>query len=218
MTSAIDLKDLRFGWPGTGFALQVPAWTVGAGELAVVHGPSGCGKSTLLALLGGELVGTGEVRVDGQDLGSLSDRARRAWRIRRVGLVFQEFPLVGHLTVEENVLLPFRLDPRLRVDNRGRDRARGLLAALDLDGLGGRRPGSLSQGERQRVAFARALVTDPALVLADEPTAGLDSARRDRAMDLLERIRAEHGPTVVVVTHDPAVVARAGITLDLGAT
>ena len=217
MTAAISINELRFGWPGAEFALHVPAWTVGAGELAVVHGPSGCGKSTLLGLLGGELVGTGGVQVDGQDLSTMSDRARRAWRIRRVGLVFQEFPLVGHLTVEENVLLPFRLDPRLRVDAPARDRARGLLADLDLDGLGGRRPGSLSQGERQRVAFARALVTDPVLILADEPTAGLDSARRDRAMDLLERIRAEHGPTVVVVTHDPAVVARAAITLDLGA-
>ena len=211
----IGLSDVRFRWPSGDFTLEIPEWTVPAGALAVVHGPSGCGKSTLLGLLGGELVADG-VTVDGQDLANLSDRARRAWRIRRVGLVFQDFPLVGHLTVEENVLLPLRLDPRLRVDRPARDRARALLADLDLEGFRSRRPGRLSQGERQRVAFARALITSPALILADEPTAGLDPGRRDRAMDLLERIRAEHGPTVVVVTHDPAVVDRAEHALDLG--
>ncbi len=218
MNAAIVLKDLRFAWPGAEFALAIPAWEVPAGELAVVHGPSGCGKSTLLGLLGGELVGRGAVKVDGQDLGALGDRARRAWRIRRVGLVFQDFPLVGHLSALDNVLLPFRLDPGARVDARARQRARALLAELEIEGLGARRPGHLSQGERQRVALARALVTEPALILADEPTAGLDAGRRERAMDLLERIRVEHGPTVVVVTHDPAVVARASVTLDLGAT
>jgi putative ABC transport system ATP-binding protein len=215
VTAAISLADLRFSWPGADFALHVPRWDVPVGQLAVVHGPSGCGKSTLLGLLGGALVGRGSILVDGQELGTLSDRARREWRIRRVGLVFQDFPLVEHLTVEENVLLPFRLDPRLRVDGSARDRAQALLSRLDLAGLESRRPRSLSQGERQRVAFARALVTEPALILADEPTAGLDPRRRDQAMDLLEQIRMEQGPTVVVVTHDPAVVARAACTLDL---
>lgn len=218
MTAAIAISDLRFAWPGAEFALRVPDWEVPAGDLAVVHGPSGCGKSTLLGLLGGEWTGDGGLQVDGQDLGALSDRARRAWRIRRVGLVFQDFPLVGHLSALENVLLPIRLDPRLRIDGVARDRAKGLLAELELGGLGARKPGSLSQGERQRVALARALVTQPAVILADEPTAGLDAARTAQAMDLLERIRVEHGPTVVVVTHDPAVVARAHTTLDLGAT
>ena len=159
---------------------------------------------------GAELVGQGSVVVDGQALQELSDAARRAWRIRRVGLVFQDFPLVGHLDVEENVLLPLRLDPRLRVDRDARERARALLADLDLAAFARRRPAQLSQGERQRVAFARALITGPALVLADEPTAGLDPERRDR-------IRQEHGLTVVVVTHDPAVVARSAHQLDLGA-
>ena len=215
--SAIALRDVRFAWPGGQFALSVPEWEVPSGALAVVHGPSGCGKSTLLGMLGGELVGQGSVVVDGQALQELSDAARRAWRIRRVGLVFQDFPLVGHLDVEENVLLPLRLDPRLRVDREARERARALLADLDLAAFTRRRPAQLSQGERQRVAFARALITGPALVLADEPTAGLDPERRDRAMDLLERIRQEHGLTVVVVTHDPAVVARSAHQLDLGA-
>ena len=210
----IALDAVRFRWSER-FTLHVPSWTVPAGELAVVHGPSGCGKSTLLALLAGELVAPGVV-VDGEELHRLSDRARRAWRIRRVGMVFQEYPLVQHLTVEENVLLPLRLDPQLRVDPAARGRARELLADLDLDGFGDQRPRQLSQGEQQRVAFARALIASPGLILADEPTAGLDAVRRDRALDILDGLRIEHWLTVVVVTHDPAVVARATTRLELG--
>lgn len=192
----IRARDVSYAWPGC--TVTVPDWEVQPGERWAVHGPSGSGKSTLLRLLSGELVGAGELVVDGRALGTLSDAARRAFRLERVGFVFQDHPLVPHLRAWENVQLPLRLAGRANPDL-----ARGLCSQLGVDPRA--RAGSLSQGERQRVAIARALVTRPALVLADEPTSGLDPDRTAAVLELLD----EHvDATLVLVTHDPAVLAR----------
>ena len=192
----IRAHGLRYAWPG--FTVEVPDWEVAAGERWAVHGPSGSGKSTLLRLLSGELIGNGELSVDGRPISDLSEAARRAFRLERVGFVFQDHPLVPHLSARQNVQLPLRLAGR-----SDPTRADELCRQLDVD------PGapatSLSQGERQRVAIARALVTRPALVLADEPTSGLDPERSAAVLDLLEQ---HVDATLVLVTHDPAVLAR----------
>ncbi len=192
----IRARNVRYAWPG--FTVEVPDWEVQSGERWAVHGPSGSGKSTLLRLLSGELVGTGELVVDGRDLAALPEAGRRAFRLERVGFVFQDHPVVPHLRAWENVQLPLRLANR-----KDPDFARGLCSQLGVDPQA--RADSLSQGERQRVAIARALVTRPALVLADEPTSGLDPERTTAVLDLLEQhVEA----TLVLVTHDPAVLAR----------
>ena len=151
--------------------------------------------------------------VEGADVTRLSDDAARAHRIKTLGFVFQDFPLVEYLDAIENVLLPYRLNPALRLNDEARGRGRDLLAGLGLGGKIGRLPRELSIGERQRVAIARALVTGPSLLLADEPTAGLDPVQSLAVMQKLETASREHGLTLVMVTHDPALLGRFDHTL-----
>jgi putative ABC transport system ATP-binding protein len=181
-----------------------------------LHGPSGCGKSTLLNLVAGMLrPSRGTLDVEGRELKSMSDAERRAHRIQKIGFVFQDFPLVDYLNAEENVLFPYRLNRALHLDATVRDRARYLLDYLGIADQRLSRPAELSQGEQQRVAIARSLVTDPVLLLADEPTAGLDPERSKSVMDLLESLSADRGLTLVMVTHDPATLARFNNILDV---
>lgn len=215
MSEAVALRDVAVSWP-SGFALRDLTWTVPDGGRAAIVGPSGSGKSTLLAVLAGDkAVDAGAATVLGQRLEGMGDRARRAWRVRHVGRVFQDFPLLPSLDVLDNVLLPCRLHPALRLDDDAVARARALLEALDVGALARRRPEALSQGERQRVAVARALVTRPGLVLADEPTSGLDPRRKEAVLELLCEACARDGAALVVVTHDPEVAARLDVVLDL---
>ncbi len=186
-----------------GIDLAVPR-----GEFVSVMGPSGSGKSTLLHLVGGlDLPTGGSVKVDGTDLASLRDDALTLLRRRRIGFVFQAFNLIDTLTAEENVALP------LLIDGVAEDEAHGRAAeALRQVGVGHRRahwPGKLSGGEQQRVAVARALVTNPLLLLADEPTGNLDSASGDQVLALLRRLADERGQTILMVTHDNRQASRA---------
>ena len=219
--SVIHATQLRFGYPQRPgeppFRIQLDDWSVPEGGRVALHGPSGCGKSTLLNLIAGVLpLSEGSLEVAGTQMRGLSDAARRAHRIRTLGFVFQDYPLVGHLSALENVLFPFRLNPALSLDGAARKRAEQLLAELGLGDKGRRRPQALSQGERQRVAIARALVTQPSILLADEPTAGLDPERSAAVLELLEALCAERNLTLVLVSHDPAVLARFEHRLEVG--
>jgi len=219
--TAIQANALRFSYPqrpgDPPFSLKLPTWTVPSGGRVALYGPSGCGKSTLLNLIAGVLeVSKGSLQVAGVEMQGLADADRRAHRIRTLGFVFQDYPLVGHLSALENVLFPFRLNPALRLDRAARDRARALLTELGLGDKVRRAPRALSQGERQRVAIARALVTEPSILLADEPTAGLDPARSSAVLELLESLCARRDLTLVLVSHDPAVLARFEHTLEVG--
>jgi len=215
---AISLRELHFrhapprGAPGAataGFQLRLSRWSVARGARVALHGPSGCGKTTLLELVAGiHPASSGSLVVEGEELVGLSDARRRAHRIARVGFVFQDYALVEHLDLVQNVLLPYRLNPALRLDEGVRERAVRLLARLDLAGKERRLPGQLSQGERRRAAIARALITRARLLLADEPTASLDPERRGAVVELLEDLCAEHGLTLLLVTHDPALLPR----------
>jgi putative ABC transport system ATP-binding protein len=219
---AIRVNDLRFAYRERGrrgdatFELALDRWEVPAGGSAVLHGPSGCGKSTLLNLVSGVLrPDAGSLQVDGLELSTATERARRAHRIRNIGFVFQDFPLVDYLDALENVLFPYRLNPALRLDAQARSRARELLGSLGLGSKVHRRPARLSQGERQRVAIARAVVTRPRLLLADEPTGGLDPARSESVVELLDGLRRDQGLALVVVTHDPGLIDRFDVALDV---
>ena len=180
---------------------------VARGELVALAGPSGSGKTTLLNLLGGlDVPDGGAVLLDGRDLGALGEGERTRLRRHRLGFVFQTFNLVPVLSARENVEYPLWIAGVGAAERRRR--AEAALGAVGLGERGNHRPDQLSGGERQRVAVARALVHQPLAVLADEPTGNLDSHNGQLVLDLLLRWNAESGATVVVATHDPAVLAR----------
>ncbi|KPK48657.1 MAG: hypothetical protein AMK72_06370 [Planctomycetes bacterium SM23_25] len=186
-------------------ALRGVDLAVAGGEFVSIMGPSGCGKSTLLYLAG--LLATpteGTVILAGTDAGGLSDGERTRLRRAHIGFVFQRFNLLPTLSAEENVALPLRLR-RMAVG----DAPREMLRAVGLEEKRRRRPNQLSVGEQQRGAIARALVTRPAVLLADEPTGNLDSEASDRVMNLVSRLHAETGQAIVLISHNEQVAARA---------
>jgi ABC-type lipoprotein export system ATPase subunit len=185
---------------------------VEAGELVAVLGRSGSGKSTLLHLLGAlDRPDGGEITVGGERLTGCSERSLARTRLRRIGFVFQSFQLVAECTGEENVLLPTRLPGAPR---GGTARARELIAELDIAAVADHSPHELSGGEQQRFAIARALVNDPVLVLADEPTGNLDTTSAGDVLRLLQEMTAR-GRAVVMVTHEPEIAAAADRVLEM---
>lgn len=185
---------------------------VDAGEFVAITGASGSGKSTLLHMLGGITRPTsGHVLLEGVDLAALDDEALALVRRRRIGFVFQRYNLLPELSLIENVALPLVLDAVPK--ERSAEEAAAALRAVGLAERARHRPDALSGGEQQRGAIARALVTKPAIVLADEPTGALDSSNSQRVMDLLQHLVADRGQTVILVTHDPAIAAVAHRTV-----
>jgi len=184
-----------------------------AGDFVALMGPSGSGKSTLLNLIGGlDRPTSGSIRVQGLELTQLSEGALARWRSDNVGFIFQMYNLLPVLTAERNVELPLLLS-----DLPTAERMRRARAALKLVGLEDRsrhRPGQLSGGQEQRVGIARAIVTDPALLLCDEPTGDLDRKSGDEILDLLQALN-DQGKTIIMVTHDPHAAERARRTLHL---
>lgn len=184
------------------------------GEMVALLGPSGSGKSTLLHLMCGIDVPTsGAVAILGQDLGGMDEAQRTLFRRRHIGLVFQSFQLFATLTVEENVLLPLDLDGR--ADRNARTRARQLCERVGLGDRLGSFPDVLSGGEQQRVAMARAVLAEPELVLADEPTGALDEATGIAVLDLLTELSLERGCAVLMATHNRRAAERCNRTLRL---
>jgi len=189
-------------------ALRGANMEVGRGEVLAVMGPSGSGKSTMLHCLAGILTPqAGEVMFDGQRLDTMSENERSALRRDRFGFVFQFGQLVPELTALENVALPLLLGGAKR--SEALERAGTWFSRLQIQGLEGRRSGELSGGQAQRVAVARAFVTRPSVLFADEPTGSLDSLTGELVMDLVVGLAKEDGTTVVVVTHEPRVAAYA---------
>ena len=195
-------------------ALRGVSLDVYPGEFVAVTGPSGCGKSTLLYLLAGLDTPTGgTVLVNGTDIGRLDEDGRSAFRGRNIGVVFQSFNLLDILTAEENVAIPLTLaGVSTAVAIR---RAREVLDRVGLGQRAGHRPAEMSGGEQQRVAVARALVSDPPLIVADEPTGNLDTENGRVVFELLRGAAGEDRRTVLMVTHDPALAARADRILRL---
>lgn len=199
---AVRVSGLEFQYPGSqGFTLEVPKLDIVSGSCAAIVGPSGSGKTTLLALLAGILSPrTGSIRVGDVDVSRLGETARRRFRMQQVGQVFQAFELLEYLTITQNVLLPRYIESS--PDGPSRRRASELLESVGLAEKAGARPAELSHGERQRVAVCRAMLNQPTLLLADEPTGNLDQGNKQIVVDLLIRQARDQGSTLLMVTHD----------------
>jgi len=192
-----------------GLDLEVPK-----GDFLALMGPSGSGKTTLLNLIGGlDRPTAGSLEVAGERVDQASDRQLARWRARHIGFVFQFYNLLPVLTAERNVELPLLLTRLGRVERKAH-----VATALEVVGLGDRSqhyPRQLSGGQEQRVGIARAIVSDPDILLCDEPTGDLDRKSGDEILDLLQALNEEHGKTIIMVTHDPLAAARARHTLHL---
>lgn len=199
----ITVRSLRFSYGPREFLLALPTLNISAGEKVAIIGPSGSGKTTLLNLFSGIcLPQDGSVEVCGTELSQLSDDGRRKFRAKNVGFVFQDAGLVDYLNGLENIIYPYRVGPSLKLDASVRARANQLASACGVDSRLRAFPSEMSGGERQRLAICRALVTQPKLVLADEPTGSLDPDNKLSVLNVLFERAADLGATVVVVTHD----------------
>lgn len=199
----IKLSNLKFSYPNDCFNLNIPDLEIQKGETVAVIGPSGTGKTTLLNLIAGVLTAhSGEIHTNGLRLSKLGDEQRRHFRLKNVGMVFQSFELLEYLNVYDNILLPFRMSSELKLDKSVYSRVQSLAESTGIVTKLRRSVSHLSQGERQRVAFCRAVITNPPLLLADEPTGNLDPENTGRLLDILfEHVRVTHS-TLVTVTHE----------------
>jgi putative ABC transport system ATP-binding protein len=189
-------------------ALRDVTLQLNAGEFAAVVGPSGSGKSTLLHLMGAlDRPDEGKIRIANVDLAATPSDQLAEFRLQHIGFVFQAFNLLPVLSVEENLEFVAALQGKTKP--RRRERAAELLRAVGLQDIGDKRPNELSGGQQQRVAVLRAIMTEPAIVLADEPTANLDSVNASLLLDMMERMNREKGITFLFSTHDPQVMDRA---------
>lgn len=203
------VQDLHYSYPGDLFRLHVPTLQIDTGVSAALIGRSGCGKSTLLHLLAGILQPvSGTITIGDVSPTSLSDSARRRFRLENVGLIFQDFQLIDYLSVLDNVLLPCRLNPAVVLTSGIRDRAEWLLSLAGLSESLRKMVSQLSQGERQRVAICRSLLLKPKLLLADEPTGNLDPETADQILQLLLTQSRENRATLLMVTHDHSLLGR----------
>ena len=186
-------------------ALRGVSLRIARGEFVAVCGPSGCGKSTLLHLLGGLSTPTsGRVLVEGEEVGGASDGRRAQIRRRKIGFVFQRFNLIPSLTARQNVEMALRIR---RISQS--DGAMDCLRSVAMADKSSRKPGQLSMGEQQRIAIARAVVSEPPIILADEPTGNLDSANSKAVLEIFRRLNREKGQTVVMITHNEEAASRA---------
>jgi len=207
----LETRDLHKSYPSGDsqvHALRGVTLKILPGEIVAITGPSGCGKSTLLHILGAlDTPSAGQAYLEGHPLHSLDDAKLTALRRLKIGFVFQFFHLLPTLTIEENVLLPLLLSGR--INTQARQRAQELLSSVGLTDRSHHRPHQLSGGQLQRAALARALIHQPSVLLADEPTGNLDSASSTAVIELITRLARQQKTTVVLVTHSPEVAASA---------
>ena len=205
----INIQSLEFHYPGNGFALDIDEFSVSEGEKVAVIGPSGSGKTTLLNLASGIIKSErGSIAVADTQIEQLSDAQRRDFRINNIGFVFQDFELIEYLNVMDNIIHPYRINRSLRLTPSVRQHAIQLAEKIGIGDKLHRYANDLSQGEKQRVAICRALLPRPKLVFADEATGNLDPRNKGRILDLLFDNVAEHGTTLLAVTHDHELLPR----------
>jgi putative ABC transport system ATP-binding protein len=205
----IHIESLIFHYSSGKFRLDIPEFTVARGEKMAVIGPSGSGKTTLLNLIAGIFIPIkGAIRVGNVKVDALSDAGRRDFRITSIGFVFQDFELLDYLTVFDNIMHPYRITSALSLDASAKKRAAGLAEDMGIGDKLRRKPNDLSQGEKQRAAICRALLTRPQVILADEATGNLDPDNKNLILDLLFRAVEEHEATLLAVTHDHELLKR----------
>ncbi len=217
----INISELAFSYRGRGpnqassFGMRVQEFAVPLGASTALVGPSGSGKTTLLGLIAGTLrAASGSIIVNDKTITDFSDKELGQYRIRSVGQVFQAFELLGYLTVIENVMLPWYISGSgSKVDIR--KRATDLLCGVGLESKLSTMPGELSQGEQQRVAVCRAMLNNPAVLLADEPTGNLDQENKQNVVDLLVEQATRNNSTLLMVTHDESLLGKFDSVLDM---
>ncbi len=207
----LDVENLTkiYGAEQSGtIALHGATFSVANGEFAAIVGPSGSGKSTLLNIIGAlDRPSSGKVLIDGSDLSNMTNQELARLRNEKIGFVFQSFNLIQRMTAAENIALPMTIRGYNRKDRR--DRAVALLEDFGIGSKGENKPGELSGGEQQRVAVARALANNPSILLADEPTGNLDTKNSELMMEIFERLNSEAKKTIVMITHNMEVAAKA---------
>lgn len=214
--AVLEVKDLCkvYGEDDTAVhAVDHVSFEVEKGEFVAIVGASGSGKSTLMNLIGGiDRPTAGKVMIDGEDLYALSESERAIFRRRNIGMIFQFYNLIPTLTAEENIMLPFLLDKR----RPEKAKVKELLALLGLEARATHLPSALSGGQQQRVSIGRALINDPAFILADEPTGNLDSQSGREVMALLQMANRKYHQTVLLITHDERIALSADRILTIG--
>ena len=211
----VEIRSMEFAYGDAGFHLSIPEVEIQSGECVAFVGPSGSGKTTLLSLLAGIVTPqSGDVIVGDFWINQIEDAERRAFRITQIGFVFQDFRLVDYLDVRGNILLPYRLNSALDLNENVENRLNKLSETLQLVDKLNSTVDELSQGEKQRTAIARALLPKPGLILADEPTGNLDPSNKRRILDLLFEQAKENGSTLMMVTHDHALLERFDRVID----
>jgi len=213
---ALVLEDIHFTYGDRGFALSVPRLEIAPGESVALVGPSGSGKTTLLNLIAGILLpARGTIYLNGENLTALGGQQRRHQRVRRMGMIFQSFELLDYLDVRDNILLQARLAPGVAITAKLEKQAHTIASELGLGDKWRRPITALSQGERQRVAACRALLLNPALVLADEPTGNLDPANKQAVLDQLISLCKRHDRMLLTVTHDHSLLPAFDRVIDM---
>ena len=199
----IEINNLTFSYPNSDFQLYIANLVIESGEKIAFIGPSGSGKTTLLNLISGILsADQGSIKIDEIEVCHLNDRDCRDFRISKVGFVFQDFELLDYLSIEDNILHIYRINRSLKLNAEVKTRVRLLAESMGIAGKLKRYPAELSQGERQRAAICRALLTSPSLILADEATGNLDPKNKGHILDLLFNNVKAHNSTLLAVTHD----------------
>lgn len=203
----IEINDLTFEYPGSDFRFNLNSLNIKSGKKVALIGPSGYGKTTLLNLLSGILEPIkGTIHLNGTEVTELSDSQRRNFRISNIGFVFQNFELIEYLNVLDNIILSYRINPSLSMNNEIVEHAETISEQLGLGDKLKRNVGKLSQGEMQRVAICRAILNKPKILLADEPTGNLDPDNKEKIMKLLFDYSSRENATLITVTHDHSLL------------
>ncbi len=212
----IEIIDLTSEYPGSDFRFNLNSLNIRSGEKVALIGPSGYGKTTLLNLLSGILEPIkGTIHLNGTEVTKLADSQRRNFRITNIGFVFQNFELIEYLNVLDNILLSYRINPSLSMNREVIDRAETISEQLGLGDKLKRNVGKLSQGEMQRVAICRAILNNPKIILADEPTGNLDPRNKEKIIEILFDYSSRENATLITVTHDHSLLKGFDEVLDM---
>ena len=212
----IEINDLTFEYPGSDFRFNLNSLNIKSGNKVALIGPSGYGKTTLLNLLSGILEPIkGTIHLNGTEVTKLADSQRRNFRITNIGFVFQNFELIEYLNVLDNILLSYRINPSLSMNREVIDRAETISEQLGLGDKLKRNVGKLSQGEMQRVAICRAILSNPKIILADEPTGNLDPRNKEKIIEILFDYSSRENATLITVTHDHSLLKGFDEVLDM---
>lgn len=212
----LQIEDLKFWYTGKGFQLEISNLKINKGSKVAILGKSGSGKTTLAHLISGILKPqSGLIRFMGQDISNLSDGERRAYRIKNIGFIFQEFELIEYLSVLDNLILPYKLTKSLSLNEETINRAKAIAGRIEIENKLHKYPNQLSGGERQRLATARALITSPALVIADEPTGNLDTQTANKVLNEIINQSSKSNSTLLMITHDPRLLESFDQVIDL---